>query len=163
MFDKKTAPPPSAPNQQVTITRVFDSNRQKVWEMWTKPEKLAEWWGVPPVAATLDTISIDLKVGGSWRADMINKSDGTKLPFGGTYLAIETPHKLVFTIVDPGDPTSPNYETVTVTFVDHAGSTEMTLHQTGHLPPAQYGEPLQNGYGAFFDRMRKYLAMHDII
>jgi uncharacterized protein YndB with AHSA1/START domain len=147
--------------QQITITRVYDSNRQKVWEMWTKPEKLCEWFGVPPVAATRESTSINLVVGGIWQADMINAVDGTRLPFGGVYREIEAPRKLVFTIEDRAHPENTDVETVTVTFADYAGTTQMTMHQEGHLPADQYGEPLRSGYSAFFERMSKYLASHN--
>jgi uncharacterized protein YndB with AHSA1/START domain len=146
------------PRQQITMTRVYDVNRQKVWDMWTNPEKLSQWFGVPPVTATPETTKIDLRVGGKWRADMVNANDGSILPFGGTYLEINSQHKLVFTIENANDP---NVETVTVTFADRAGSTHMTLHQEGHLPPEQYGEPLRNGYSAFFERMATYMRTHN--
>ncbi len=147
--------------QEITITKIFDAGRQRVWEMWTKPEKFAQWFGVPPLAATVETTKMDLRVGGRWQADMVNAEDGTRMPFGGTYLEIDSPRKLVFTMEDPTNPANPNKETVTVTFRDRMGTTDMTMHQVGHLPPEEYGAPLQNGYNAFFDRMTKYLASHN--
>jgi uncharacterized protein YndB with AHSA1/START domain len=140
----------------ITITRMIDVNRQKVWDAWTKPEQLAQWWGVPPVAATPETTSIDLKVGGKWRADMVNKQDGSKLAFGGKYIEISPPNKIVFTIEDENNPKA-SKETVTLTFKDRIGTTEMVLHQEGSLPDEQYGDPLRNGYNAFFDRMLSML------
>jgi len=151
---------PVSDARQITLTRVYDSNRQKVWEMWTRPDKLAQWWGSPPLAATKESTQIDLRVGGRWQADMVNASDGTTIPFRGTYLEIIPPQKLVFTIENPQDPNDKNVETVTVTFTDHAGTTQMTMRQEGHLPAEQYGEPLRNGYSAFFERMAKYLRIH---
>jgi uncharacterized protein YndB with AHSA1/START domain len=152
--------PPSTSRNQMTMTRVYDVGRHRVWQMWTKPELLAEWWGVPPLAATKDTILIDLKVGGKWQADMVNQNDGTVVPFRGAYVEVDPPRKLVFTIENPADPESPDVETVTVIFTDNAGTTRMTMQQVGHLPEEQYGAPLENGYSAFFDRMAKYLRLH---
>jgi uncharacterized protein YndB with AHSA1/START domain len=140
----------SASKQEITITRMIDANRQKVWDAWTKPEFLSQWWGTPPMAATRETTSVNLQVDGSWRADMINAQDGTRMPFGGKYLEINSPSKLVFTIEEDGNP---EVETVTITLKDRAGTTEMTMHQSGHLPPEQYGNPLRNGYNSFFERM----------
>lgn len=145
-----TAEAKEASGRAITITRIIDSNRQKVWDAWTKPEHLSQWFGVPPLAATAETTSIDLRVGGSWRADMVNANDGSRQPFAGKYISINSPSKLVFTIEEAGNP---NVETVTITLKDRVGTTEMVLHQEGHLPPEQYGEPLRNGYNAFFDRM----------
>lgn len=144
----------SASNQEITITRMIDANRQKVWDAWTKPEYLSEWFGVPPLAATRESTSIDLRVGGTWRADLVNAQDGTRMPFTGKYLEINSPSKLVFTIEEAGNP---NVETATVTLTDRVGTTEMTFNQKGHLPPAQYGDPLRNGYNSFFERMIKVI------
>ncbi len=155
-----TAAVKSGDRQQVTLTRVFDMNRQRVWEMWTKPALLAEWWGVPPLAATIDTTAVDLRVGGIWRADMVNAIDGTKIPFSAKIIQLDPPKKLVMTMSDPTDPTNEKVETLTVTFQDLAGTTNMMLHQKGHLPVEQYEGPLQNGYSAFFERMSRYLRTH---
>jgi uncharacterized protein YndB with AHSA1/START domain len=154
LFKGKQGPGPLAATektpQEIYITRIIDAPRQKVWDAWTKPEYLSQWWGVPPLAATRETTSIDLKVDGSWHADMVNTSNGIRMPFAGKYLEINSPNKLVFTIEEAGNPDT---ETVTLTFKDRVGTTEMTLHQKGHLPPDQYGDPLRNGYNSFFERM----------
>jgi uncharacterized protein YndB with AHSA1/START domain len=145
---------------ELVITRVFDVGRHKVWDMWTKPEKLAEWWGVPPLAATKTSCSVDMKVGGLWQADMVNEQDGTHVPFRATFAEIDPPRKLVLMLHDPSNANNPNQETITVTFVDQAGTTQMTMRQKGFLPAEQYGDPLQKGYNAFFDRMSRYLRIH---
>lgn len=149
-----TASQPRLPeNNQITITRIIDAPRQKVWDAWTKPALLAQWFGTPPMTARPETTSIDFRVGGLWRADMVNDTDGTRMPFGGKYLAIDPPRKIVFTFEDTTKQQNENVETVTVTFKDRVGTTEMTLHQEGHLPAEQYGDPLRQGYNSFFDRM----------
>jgi|GEM_PF-2365260 len=165
LFTAKTVATPEtpqavAPRQQITMTRVYDVNRQKVWEMWTKPEKLCQWFGALPFTATPETTKIDFRVGGTWQADLVNQKDGMVIPFRGKYLAIEAPHKLVFTIENTQNPGDANVETVTVTFADHAGTTQMTMTQEGHLSPEQYGDPLRNGYTAFFERMSVYMRLH---
>ena len=139
--------------QEIVITRIIDAPRQKVWDAWTKAEYLAQWFGIPPLAATAESTKIDLRVGGNWQADMVNANDGTRIPFGGKYLEINSPQRLVFTIADAANPENPDFETVSVSFKDRVGTTEMTLRQQGHLPMEQYGEPLRQGYNGFFDRM----------
>ena len=155
-FEKNISQSEPADVREIKITKLIDAPRQRVWDAWTKPDRLCRWFGVPPVAATRETTSIDLRVGGAWHADMINEKDGSRLPFGGTYLEVHPPLKLVFTMVDSANPTS-DVETITVTFKDRTGATEMTLLQAGHLPPDQYGEPLRSGYSAFFARMEQML------
>jgi uncharacterized protein YndB with AHSA1/START domain len=47
----------------LSITRVFDAPRERVWREWTTPERFADWFGgeaeVPP-----DSVSMDVRKGG---------------------------------------------------------------------------------------------------
>ncbi len=147
----------TAPQQSMSMTRVMDATAQKVWMMWTKPEHFAAWFGTPPIAATPESTHMDVHVGGKWQADMINEKDGSRIPFGGTYLEIESQKRLVYTIEDPRNPE--NKEIVTITLRDVAGKTEMSLHQSGSLSSAEYNGPLQKSYGEFFDRMANHLML----
>jgi uncharacterized protein YndB with AHSA1/START domain len=29
----------------ITVTRVFDAPRERVWKEWTEPERFADWFG----------------------------------------------------------------------------------------------------------------------
>ena len=31
--------------REVTVTRIYDAPRSLVFEMWTDPEHMAQWWG----------------------------------------------------------------------------------------------------------------------
>ena len=46
----------------VFITREFDAKLQLVWDAFTKPEILDQWWAPKPL--TSKTKNMDLKVGG---------------------------------------------------------------------------------------------------
>ncbi|MGC4039900.1 MAG: SRPBCC domain-containing protein [Flavobacterium sp.] len=49
-------------NKTVNITREFTAERELVWEAWTNPEILDQWWAPKPLASK--TKSMDFKVGG---------------------------------------------------------------------------------------------------
>jgi len=49
-------------NKKVSITRAFDAERDLVWEAWTNPEILDQWWA--PLPFTSRTKSMDFNVGG---------------------------------------------------------------------------------------------------
>ena len=44
--------------------RFIKAPRSLVWEVWTKPEHLAKWYG--PEGYTLTTAQLQLQTGGSW-------------------------------------------------------------------------------------------------
>lgn len=49
-------------NSKVTVKREFKANLDMVWDMWTKPELLDQWWAPEPYVSK--TKSMDFKVGG---------------------------------------------------------------------------------------------------
>lgn len=142
---------------EMTISRIFDAPRELVWQAFTQPEHLAEWFGTPPYKTPPDTVSLDVRPGGKWKATMVSEEDGSELPFAGQYREVQEPERLVFTFVDVNDPSNENVEVATVTFADLDGKTEVTLTQAGHMPAEEYGR-LEEGYSTFFDRLAEHLS-----
>ncbi len=56
-------------NNTVNIKREFDANLDLVWEAWTTPELLDQWWGPEPCKA--ETKIMDFREGGFWLYCMI--------------------------------------------------------------------------------------------
>jgi uncharacterized protein YndB with AHSA1/START domain len=139
----------------ITITRVFDAPRERVWQEWTEPERFADWYGGPDAEVPLSTVSMDVRPGGSWRATMFAGPDRREIHWKGTYREVVAPERLVFTVSDqPGE----EYELVTVVLADLGdGRTEMRLEQRGRMRPEQYDRAKQ-GWGMFFDHMDRRLA-----
>ena len=50
----------------ITITRIFDAPRERVWKEWIEPERFSDWFGGPAVVP-LSTVEMDVRPGGSWR------------------------------------------------------------------------------------------------
>ncbi|MEO8904390.1 MAG: SRPBCC domain-containing protein [Polyangiaceae bacterium] len=74
----------------IAFERKLSGSRSEVFDAWTKPEQIAEWWD--PTGERLVTSEIDLRPGGAFR--FVN--DGHGPPFSGTYAVIERPTRLVF-------------------------------------------------------------------
>lgn len=47
---------------RMVITRVFDAPRELVWQAWTDPKYVMQWWG--PKGFTSPACKMDLRVGG---------------------------------------------------------------------------------------------------
>jgi uncharacterized protein YndB with AHSA1/START domain len=139
----------------ITVTRVFDAPRQRVWQEWTEPEAFADWFGGPQSEVPLSTVSMDVRPGGAWRATMFAEPGRREIRWKGEYREVDEPERLVFTVSDqPGD----EYELVTVVLTDLGdGRTEMRFEQRGQMSPEQYDRAKQ-GWGIFFDRMAERLA-----
>ena len=114
----------SAPRELV-ITRVFDAPRALVFEAWTKPEHLVNWFG--PNGYTLPVCEMDFRAGGILRICM-RASDGKEHYTQGIYREVVPSERIVWTSSFEDVPGS---EIVTsVTFADHEGKTKLTVHQT---------------------------------
>jgi uncharacterized protein YndB with AHSA1/START domain len=140
----------------ITITRVFDAPRERVWEEWTEPERFADWFGGPESEVPLTSVSMDVRPGGAWRLTMFAAPGRREIQWKGEYREVVEPERLVFTVSDqPGDDA---YELVTVVLTDLGdGRTEMLFRQRGQLAPETY-ERAGEGWSGFFDRMAERLA-----
>jgi len=65
----------TAPKNELTVIRVLDAPRQKVWRACRERDALMQWWGQPK-GATMPFCKIDLRVGGSLHFEAEN-TDGT--------------------------------------------------------------------------------------
>jgi uncharacterized protein YndB with AHSA1/START domain len=141
----------------ITMTRVFDAPRERVWREWTEPEPFADWFGGTEWEIPMSTISMDVRPGGSWRATMFGGVERREINWKGEYREVIAPERLVFTITDqPGDDA---YALVTVVLTDLGdGRTEMVVEQRGGgLSQEQY-EGAAQGWSTFFDRIAERLA-----
>jgi uncharacterized protein YndB with AHSA1/START domain len=81
---------------EILIVRDFAAPRAIVFEAWTKPEHVAQWWD--PSQEPLASCDIDFRPNGAFRF----VPRGAKPPFSGTYREIVPPERLVFsTVVAP--------------------------------------------------------------
>ncbi len=64
----------STADREIIITRKLDAPVELVWEVWTKPEHIASWWG--PDGFTNTITLMDVKPGGEWELVM-HGPDGT--------------------------------------------------------------------------------------
>jgi uncharacterized protein YndB with AHSA1/START domain len=147
---------PDAATAGLTITRVFDAPRERVWKEWTEPERFADWFGGAECEVPLSDISMDVRPGGSWRALMHTGTGRSPIRWKGEFREVVEPERLVLTFSD--QPEGDAYELVTVLLVDLGDDrTEMRFEQRGVMTPEQYKGAGQ-GWGTFFDRMAERLA-----
>jgi uncharacterized protein YndB with AHSA1/START domain len=149
--------PDTATDEGITMTRVFEAPRERVWREWTEPERFADWFGGPDLEVPVATTSMDVRPGGTWRATMLAGAERREIHWAGEYLEVVAPERLAFTITDrPGEEV---YDVVTVVLTDLGDDrTEMLFEQRGgHMTAAGY-ERARTGWSSFFDRVAERLA-----
>jgi uncharacterized protein YndB with AHSA1/START domain len=81
--------------ERMVITRVFDAPRELVWEAWTDPKYVMQWWG--PKGFTSPVCRIDFRVGGKFLCCM-KTPDGQEFWNGGEYHEIVPREKIVYSM-----------------------------------------------------------------
>ena len=75
----------------ITFHRTFAAPREAVFDAWTQPAQVAQWWD--PTGTPLRACAIDLRPGGAFT---FASDSGHGPAFAGTYLVVERPTQLVF-------------------------------------------------------------------
>jgi uncharacterized protein YndB with AHSA1/START domain len=81
-------------DRELTLTRILDAPRHKVWRCWTEPELLKRWFAPGPW--TTPRAELDVRPGGASRVVM-RAPTGEEFPNHGVYLEVVAETKLVFT------------------------------------------------------------------
>jgi uncharacterized protein YndB with AHSA1/START domain len=105
-------------DRAIEIIRMFDAPREVVFEMWTKPQHVSNWWD--PSGEPLAECEIDLRPGGAFR--FVHRGARAHA-FAGSYREIEPPARLVFTTPSPSGAAS----TGTLEFAAVGASTRLTM------------------------------------
>jgi len=83
-----------------TLTRELDATPEQIWNAWTVPDEMAEWWHPRDLHTPREAVDADLRVGGAYRYTMVDEAGETH-PSGGVYREVTPTEKLVFTWGDP--------------------------------------------------------------
>jgi uncharacterized protein YndB with AHSA1/START domain len=142
-------------SNEIRITRIYEAPIQAVWDAWTDPGQVAQWWG--PRRFTLTTHNKDLRPGGSWSYTM-HGPDGVDYPNNAYYLEVEKYSKLVYD--HGGNDDRPPLFRVTVLFAEIKGKTKMEMSMTLPTPEAaeETGKFIKKAGGdSTWDRLAEYL------
>jgi uncharacterized protein YndB with AHSA1/START domain len=146
----------------ITLTRHFKAPRALVWQVWTDPAHIKEWFG--PENFTNPVVTGETKVGSKIAITMHGPA-GTDFdkdfPCTLLFREVVLGEKLVF----ENDAIGPDGGTIiegrtTVTFRDKDGGTEMVLETTGKAV-VEYAtgflQGMEQGWSGSFEKMRRLL------
>jgi uncharacterized protein YndB with AHSA1/START domain len=122
----QTATTTSAEGRDLVLTRIIDAPPEKVYNAWTDPALLKQWFA--PLPWTTPTVETDLRAGGSTLIVM-RGPDGSEFPSRGVYLEVVKNERLVFTdaFTKAWEPSEKPFMTVILTFEDQGGKTKYTV------------------------------------
>ena len=110
--------------RELVVTRTFDGPAHIVFEAWTNPELLKQWWTPKSFGISFVSCEADVRTGGTYRFVFSHPDFEQPMAFFGRYLEV-TPHSLiVWTNEESADgPVS------TVTFEEEDGKTLLVLRE----------------------------------
>jgi len=145
-------------DREIVLTRSFNAPRRLVFEAWTNPEHVKQWYGCSMM--TLATCEIDLRAGGAYRY-VLRDAAGVHHAMQGVYREITPPARLVYTERYATEGFTSNDALVTVLFAEHDGMTTLTstiLHQSKADRDAHLGTGMEHGAAETLDRLAALLA-----
>ena len=129
-------------DREIVLSRVINAPRDLVFSAWADPKHLSQWFG--PAGFKIETKSMDVRVGGTWRFDMI-APDGTRYTNRMHFRRIERPSLIEIDHGADQDDDAGMFR-VTVTFDQQSdGKTVITLRQ---LHPTREQRDAGIGFGA---------------
>lgn len=154
---KRSADRVIAPDDRVlTITRVFDAPRARVFQAFIDPEQLMQWMG--PRSHPIFEMRADIRPGGKWRFGLRSVDGDEELWQSGIYREIVPNQKLVFTFVWDPSPRKLGSETlIEITFADQGKKTLMTFRQSV-FDSTDNCDSHRIGWNSAFDRLDDLLA-----
>lgn len=108
------------------ITRVIDAPARLLFETYSKPEHLKQWYGPPGYPLT--RCDVDFRVGGAYRFQMTGPDGNAGPMFGGKYLEITPFERIVYD--DAFEQPGAEHLVFVVDFIPDASGTRTTLTQT---------------------------------
>ncbi len=153
------------PKLDLTFERIVDVPKELVWQAWTQPHHLKQWFC--PLPWTTIDCEIDLRPGGIFRTVM-RSPEGQEFPGSGCYLEVVENEKLVWTnALGPGYRPAPTpvaeanaqlefFFTAMVTLAAHGSGTKYTatvIHadEAGCKKHAAMG--FKEGWGKALDQL----------
>jgi uncharacterized protein YndB with AHSA1/START domain len=110
--------------RELVVTRTINGPAHIVFEAWTKPELLKQWWVPKSSGLSLISCEADVRVGGAYRLVFVHGAS-EPMAFHGKYLEVTPCSRLVWTNEEGGDAG----QVTTVTFDEKAGQTLVVLRE----------------------------------
>lgn len=129
-------------DRELSIIRLLNAPQELVWEVWTKPEHLTNWWG--PTGFSTTTHEMSVKPGGVWRF-MMHGPDGRDYPNKIVFIKVVMPEYLEYKHSGEDDTEDIRFH-VTVNFERQGDKTLLTMRSL--FESAEVLERVIREYGA---------------
>lgn len=155
------------PIKEVEFERLYNSPVEILWQAWTDPEQLKQWWG--PDNVSIPECQLDLRVGGRIyivmeAGEAMGPYKGTRWSMEGEYNVVEDNSRLIYTVKawTEGKKETTEIDQVTEVYFDADNDqtrlrVKAIINQVG--PDAKYAvEGMQYGFNQQLDKLTLFLS-----
>ena len=116
------------PELDLTLSRVIKAPRSAIWNAWTDPASLEQWW--VPAPSRCKVIELDLRPGGAFVTHISENGGAFKPHVSGCFLAVDNLERIVFTdtLLGGWRPAEQPFITARITLRDHPLGTEYVAY-----------------------------------
>ena len=146
-------------DREIVTERTFDAPRERIWEAFTDPELIPQWWGPRKYTTVVDVM--DVRRGGAWRF-YHEGEDGEQIGFRGTYREVTPPERLVQTFEWEGMPGHGIVETATLEDLgEQTKVTTVSLFHTTEERDGMLSSGMESGLSESHERLDELFASQD--
>lgn len=144
-------PDERAAEVEIVSTRVLGAPRDVVFEAFSDPDRLVQWWG--PAGFTNTFSEFDLRPGGAWRFVM-HGPDGTVYELAKDFVEVVRPERIVLQHLQPM-----HRFRMTMIFTEQSRGTELTWRMLFEATedPRALERFIVEANEQNFDRLERYL------
>jgi uncharacterized protein YndB with AHSA1/START domain len=143
--------------RELVVARTFNGPARIVFEAWTKPDLLKQWWAPKSFGITFISCETDVQAGGAYRFVFGHPSSEQPLEFFGNYVEVAPESRLVWTNDEGGE----GGAVTTVTFEERGADTLVVLRDVYSSKEALDGAIASgstSGFGEAFEQLDELLA-----
>jgi len=145
----------TAEKTSLEIVRVISVHPDRVYDAWTDPAQLRQWFG--PENVRTRSITADVRVGGKYRWDLTSP-EGEEMSAFGEYKELVPGKKIVFTWQwDDDEAWKDRSSVVTVELFERRSGTELRLKHE-QLPSEESRDRHNEGWNSLLDRLEQFLS-----
>ncbi|HZT34738.1 MAG TPA: SRPBCC domain-containing protein [Nitrososphaera sp.] len=149
------------PIKAIEFERLYDASQETVWEAWTNPEMVKQWWG--PDNVVIPECEIDLRVGGKIyivmeAGEAMGPYKGTQWPMLGQFTAVEPYSKLAYAVqawTEGHKEETTIDQTTELTLTEEQGKTKLTIKAVIYKVGPQAGMAVQGMQAGFTQQLEK--------
>ena len=140
-------------DSSISLETSFNSSIERVWEAWTNPIQVRNWFGSDPNGKVLEA-ELDVRPGGYFEVTF-QDSDSTEHTCSGTYNEVQKPNKLTFSWQWKSEPGVKSFVIVLLTSEGNATKMQFEHKNLGSGSKHNYTK----GWESTFSKLERLLGI----